>query len=121
MTTAFPTPRRRSAVAVAALMTGAVLSALAAVMTYVLAVQTYTGQALENQGLNTTYGTDVPPAAFSLLGLGGSPPRPRPAPRRPHPQPRDRPPPRPLRRRRRPRRRLRHRHDRSPQGGPPPS
>jgi len=74
MTTDPTRPQRRAPAAVAVLLTGAVLCALAAVLTYVLAVQTYTGQALENQGLNTTYGVAEQPEAFSLLALVGSPP-----------------------------------------------
>ncbi|GIG67989.1 phosphatase PAP2 family protein [Phytomonospora endophytica] len=74
MTTSLPRPQRRAPAAVAVLLTGAVLCALAVVATYLLAVQTYTGQALENQGLDATYGAEKHPAAFSLLGFVGSPP-----------------------------------------------
>lgn len=74
MTTDLTRPQRRAPAAIAVLLIGAVLCASAAVLTYVLAVQTYTGQALENQGLNATYGVDSHPAAYSLLSLVGSPP-----------------------------------------------
>ncbi|MEV0647684.1 phosphatase PAP2 family protein [Phytomonospora sp. NPDC050363] len=74
MTTYVPQPHRRTWAATAALALGALLCASAAVMTYVVAVQTYTGQALENQGLNITTETVPHPSALALLGLVGSPP-----------------------------------------------
>lgn len=74
MTTYQPQHHRRTFLATTVLLAGAVLCAVAAVMTYILAVQTYTGQALENQGLSNSTESIPHPAALSLLRLVGSPP-----------------------------------------------